>query len=79
MMALISMEDLRGLEALEQGATEKRTRREAALALAAAARAAIRAERLGVPLPDSGEILAQLREERVMGPLDVEPIWLIGS
>jgi hypothetical protein len=65
MMALISMEDLRRLEASEQGATETRARREAALAAATAARAAIRAERRGVPLPDSGETLVQLGEQRV--------------
>jgi hypothetical protein len=65
MMALVSLEDLRRLEALEQDTTETQARREAALASAAAARAAIRAERHGVPLPDSVESLAQLREERV--------------
>ena len=65
MMALVSLEDLRRLEALEQDTTETQARREAALASAAAARAAIRAERHGVPLPDSGEVLAQLREKRV--------------
>jgi hypothetical protein len=64
-MTGISVEDLHRLEALEQGETETRARREAALAAAAAARAAIRAERHGVPLPDSGETLAQLREARL--------------
>jgi prevent-host-death family protein len=64
MMALISVEDLHRLEALERDAGDTRARRAAALAAAAASRAAIRAERNGVPLPDSGEILAQLREER---------------
>jgi hypothetical protein len=69
MMALVSEEDLRRPEASEQGATETWSRREAALA--AAARAAIRAERHGVPLPDSGETLAHLREERVHKPADL--------
>lgn len=64
MMALISMADLRRLEALDPVADETRARRQAALAVAAAARAAIRAERTGAPLPDSGETLAQLWEER---------------
>ncbi len=64
MMALISVEDLHRLEALEQETGDARTRRTAALAAAAAARAAIRTERGGVPLPDSGEVLAQIREER---------------
>lgn len=71
MMALISIADLERLEALEQSAGETRARREAALAAAAAARAAIRAERDGVPLPDSGETLANLREERAHEPADL--------
>ncbi len=71
MMALISVEDLHRLEALERDAGDARTRRAAALAAAAAARSAIRAERGGVPLPDSGETLAQLREERVNEPPDL--------
>lgn len=71
MMALISIEDLHRLETLERGAVDARGRREAALAAAAAARAAIRAERGGVPLPDSGETLAQLREERAHEPPDL--------
>ncbi len=71
MMALISIADLRRLEAREQGAADTRAWREAALAAAAAARAAIRAERDGVPLPDSGETLAQLREERAHEPADL--------
>ncbi len=64
MMALISIADLRRLEAWEQVTSDTFTRRQAALAAASAARAAIRAERDGVPLPDSGETLAQLREAR---------------
>ena len=71
MMALISLEDLRRLEALERDAGDVRTRRAAALATAASARVAIRAERGGVPLPDSSETLAQLREERTHEPADL--------
>lgn len=71
MAALISIEDLRRLEALERTAGDVRARREAALAAAAAARAAIRAERGGVPLPDSGETLARLREEHIHEPSDL--------
>ena len=71
MMALISLEDLHRLEALERDAGDARMRRAAALAAAASARAAMRAERDGVPLPDSGETLAQLREERAHEPADL--------
>ena len=71
MMALISIADLHRLEAWEQAATDVSARRQAALAAAAAARAAIRAERDGVPLPDSSEPLAHLREERVHEPDDL--------
>ncbi len=71
MMALISMADLRRLEALDQAAPDTLARRQAALAAATAARATIRAERDGAPLPDSGEILAQLREERAHEPADL--------
>jgi prevent-host-death family protein len=71
MMALISVEDLRRLEALERDADDARKRRAAALATAAAARAAIRAERGGVPLPDAGDTLARLREEHVGEPPDL--------
>lgn len=64
MMALISIEDLRRLEELENGATSIRARRVAALALAAASRDRIRSERNGSPLPDSADALDKLREER---------------
>jgi len=67
MMALISIEDLRRLEALEQESGFPRARREAALAAAAASRARIHAERDGAPLPDSADLLDQLREERAHG------------
>ena len=65
MMALVSIEDLHRLEELEQGSQSTRTRRAAALALATAARARIRAERQGVSVPDSADILERLREERL--------------
>lgn len=71
MMALISIADLRRLEALDQAEPDALARRQAALAQATAARAAIRAERAGVPLPDSGETLAQIREERAHEPADL--------
>ena len=71
MMALISMEDLRRLQGCDEGAAELRARREAALAAATAARAAIRAERSGLPLPDSGETLARLREEGADEPANL--------
>jgi len=65
MMAWISLEDLQRLEELEKGAGLASVRRREALALAAASRQRIRAERGGVPLPDSAEVLARLREERL--------------
>ncbi len=65
MMAMISIEDLRRLEELEMEAGSTRARREAALALAAAARDRIRSERNGVPLPSSADTLDRLRVEPV--------------
>jgi prevent-host-death family protein len=65
MAALVSMEDLRRLESLEQDAGAVRARRQAALALADASRERIRLERNGQVLPDSAELLTVLREERV--------------
>ncbi len=64
MIALISIEDLRRLETLDQEAGSAYARQEAALSVAATARAGIRAERAGIPLPDSAEVLAELREDR---------------
>jgi hypothetical protein len=61
MMAWVSMEDLHRLEALERN-SDSYARRMVALTLADAARARISAERNGVPLPDSTEILYALRE-----------------
>lgn len=65
MMAWISIEDLHRLEELEQGPGPVRARRQAALALAATSRQRIRAERDEGPLPDSADVLARLREERL--------------
>lgn len=58
-MAWVSVEDLQRLEALEHNSGAS-ARRMAALALADASRARIAAERNGVPLPDSTEIIYQL-------------------
>lgn len=61
--AMISIEDLRLLETLHQK-KNRQTRQMATLEAARAVRAEI-AEQVGGPLPDSVEILRQLREERV--------------
>ncbi len=63
MMALVSIEDLRRLEELEQDVASVRARRATALEQAEAVRARIRAERNGVVLPSSVNILNRLREE----------------
>ena len=65
MAALVSIEDLRRLESLDPDAGSIRARREAALAMADAAREHILQERHGEPLPDSAETLNALREERI--------------
>ena len=65
MMAWINIADLHRLEELGKEVAPARVRRQAALALAAASRQRIRAERGGAPLPDSTNVLARLREERV--------------
>jgi prevent-host-death family protein len=72
MMAWVSMDDLRRLEELEGKDVADQHRRKEALALADASRERIRAERHGVPLPDSADLIAQLREDRprAMGSLD---------
>lgn len=71
MMAWISIEDLHRLEALENESNSARDRRLAALVLADQARMRIRDERGGVLLPDSGEMLAALREEPPDGQPDM--------
>ena len=62
-MAWVGMDDLAQLEALS-GPQNVRQQRLAALALADEARAQIRAERHGLPMPDSAETLNDLREGR---------------
>lgn len=71
MMALVSVEDLRRLEELEQDVAPARARRVTALEQAEAVRARIRAERNGVVLPSSTDILDQLKEERLHELLDL--------
>jgi hypothetical protein len=56
--------------------SEEQARREAALAAADASRARIRAERNGVPLPDSFEMLHVLREFASGSPLDIPSVDL---
>lgn len=63
MTALVSVEDLRRLEELEQNVAPVRARRATALEQAEAVRARIRAECNGVVLPSSADILNWLREE----------------
>ncbi len=64
MMALVSIEDLARLEALEDDKEDRRAQGMAALEMATASRKRIAIERNGVPMPDSTELLNQLREER---------------
>ena len=71
MMAWISLQDLRRLEEMEKGAGLARAQRREALALAAASRQRIRAERNSIPRPDSSEVLARLREERSREPANL--------
>lgn len=62
-MAWVSIDDLARLEAMSVPHNVRRQRL-AALALADEARAQIRAERHGQPMPDSTETLHDLREGR---------------
>jgi len=62
--ALLSLEDLRKLEALEQTTAPSRAQRKAALAMAQAVREMTLARRGGVPFSDVAEDLCGLREER---------------
>ncbi len=64
MAALISIDDLRRLEAYERQAGLARERGLAALGQARRAREAILAERQGEYLPDTGGLIGELREER---------------
>ena len=62
--AIISFEDLQLLEELREDKKTRRARMEDWLAEARALRQKILKRREGVPLPDSVEMLKELREER---------------
>jgi len=63
--AIISIEDLHRLEEMEKTTDERaRTERKAALAMAKAVREMSLRRRKGVPFPDVGQDLQELREER---------------
>lgn len=62
--ALVNLEDLRRLAQLEAGAAESPELRLKALQQATAVRKAILRERGGVLLPESAELVREIREER---------------
>ena len=62
--AIVSFEDLQLLEGLQEEKKAHRARMESWLAEARALRREILKQRGGVPLPDSVEMLQELREER---------------
>ena len=64
MAALISMHDLQRLEELEGQLGSARERGLAAIERARALREAILADRRGEPLPDSAEMIREIREDR---------------
>jgi prevent-host-death family protein len=64
MAALISMRDLQRLEELEGQSGSVRERGLAAIARARALREAILADRNGELLPDSADLIREMREER---------------
>jgi prevent-host-death family protein len=64
MMALVSIADLRRLQAQEEGETTLRERMLSAAESASALRARILASRGGVPIPDSATVVDEMREER---------------
>ncbi len=64
MMALVSIADLRRLQAQEEAETTSRERMLAALESASALRARILASRGGVPIPGSASSIDEMREER---------------
>jgi prevent-host-death family protein len=64
MMAWISLEDLARLDEVND-LNQMKQQRENALALANEIRARIRQERNGMPLPDSSELLIDMREGRM--------------
>lgn len=65
MMAWVSIDDLHRLELLEQQGEARKAARLAALESAVVVRRRIEQERGGALLPDSDELLATLRNERV--------------
>ena len=62
--ALVSLEDLQKLNRLDLEAAKRDEERWEALRRAKEVREAIREMRAGQPLPDSGEVLGELREPR---------------
>lgn len=68
--AIVSVEDLRLLESLREDREARKAEQAAWLAQADALRQRI-AARIGGPLPDSAELLRELREERVDEILDL--------
>lgn len=62
--ALVSLEDLQKLNRLDLEAAKRHEDRWEALRRAKEVREAIREMRAGQPLPDSGEVLGELRESR---------------
>lgn len=62
--ALIGVEDLQRLEAMEEHGEQERTARRQALAMADAVREAVLARRSGEAIPDSADEVRRMREER---------------
>jgi prevent-host-death family protein len=62
--ALIGIEDLQRLEALDVQSQEELAAQQQALAMAQAVRETVLARRKGVPLPDSADEIRRLRKER---------------
>lgn len=67
--AIIGIEDLRRLQAIEESSDARWLARRQMSAAVQSLRVAILAQRRGVPLPDSASEMRQLREERA-GELD---------
>ncbi len=65
--ALVSLEDLQKLDRLDLEVAKQPEDRWEALKRAREVREAIREMRAGQPLPDSGEVLGELRESRAHG------------
>ncbi len=62
--AIVGIEDLRRLQAIEESSDARRSARRQMLAAAQSLRETILARRGGIPMPDSADELRQLREER---------------